>query len=86
MVYSRYYKVEIIYYQNSHKINCYYQKEDNKEEDYIDFTFVFKFLYNENDYIRSGNQGYIKGKPLLIGEIININVAKYENDFVFPID
>ena len=80
-------KVEIIYFQvdGNYKINHYYE-DINPNDVYIDFTFVVTFLKNESDYIRNGNPGYIKGKPLLIGEEDNKNFKKYKNDIVFPID
>ena len=81
-------KVEITYFQiNSHHVIKHYYEEVSENEDYIDFIFVVKFLYNnETDYIRSGNPGYIKGKPLLIVEEANKKIEKYENDIVFPIN
>ena len=81
-------KVEIIYYEeeNTYYTRFYYinQNYDN----YVDFIYIFKFLYNETDYINSGSPGYIKGKPILIGEKSDTEniIKKYENDAVFPID
>ena len=78
-------KVEIIYYEeeNTYYTRFYYinQNYDN----YVDFTYIFKFLYNKTDYINSGSPGYIKGKPILIGEGGD-KIEKYENDAVFPMD
>ena len=80
-------KVEITYKNDgSYTIHHYYEEIGS---DYIDFIFIVKFLKDDNDYKRSGNPGYIKGKPILIGIKNNNNdkiIDKYKDDFVFPIE
>ncbi len=83
-------KIEIIYYDNVDMpiIKHYYENVDTPTSNtfYQDLTFVVKFLKDENDYKKSGNPGYIKGKPLLILEKNEDKFYKYNNDKVFPID
>lgn len=83
-------KIEIIYYDNVDKpiINHYYESVDTPIPNtfYQDLTFVVKFLKDKNDYKKSGNPGYIKGKHLLILEKNGNSYYKYTNDKVFPID
>ena len=85
-------KVEIIYRENREDSpfkNLYYENGNNEDEDgYRDLTYIVKFLNNDEDYTRSGNPGYIKGKPLLIGfkeKGDNGIYSLYRNDSVFPI-
>jgi len=79
-------KIEIIYRENIPYKNLYYENDEN-QEDYKDLTYIVKFLNNNEDFTRSGNPGYIKGKPLLIGqkERSNGNNQLYKNGAVFPI-
>ena len=73
-------KVEIYYFGNTVRINRYFTTNDMPN---YDFTLVVKFYSNENDYHKSGNPGYIKGKPILI----NRNRRElFRNDIVFPIE
>ena len=78
-------KVEIFRYgKDKNTTNTYYEKTNG---DYQDFTFVIKNFEDENDYHKSGNPGYIKGKPILIGEKGEDNyIQKFKYDIVFPID
>ena len=83
-------KIEITYYLNfennmEYIIEFYY--ENGERNGFKDLTFIVKYLNDKNDYIRSGNPGYIKGKPLLISlKFNNTMFEKYKNDAVFPID
>lgn len=92
-------KVEIFYYDddaNNCEVKAYYENYENNN--FQDLTFIIKFFTDHNDYQKSGNPGYIKGNPLLIGEKINLrsqtessddNFIFYEksnNDIIFPID
>ena len=79
-------KVEIFYFKNdSFTINYFY--EENKNNDYQDFTLTVKFLKDDRDYPKSGNPGYIKGKQILIGKQIDNNINYYYYyDYIFPID
>ena len=74
-------------YPSSFK-NFYIANINDDGDGYKDFTYIVKFLYNQTDYINSGSPGYIKGKPILIGEKLDTEniIKKYENDAVFPID
>ena len=78
-------KMEIFIYGPDENItNIYYDQVDNE---YQDFTFVIKIFTDKNDFHKSGNPGYIKGKPILIGEKGNENyIKKFKNDIVFPIN
>ena len=79
-------KIEIIYYLNDGpRLFLYY--ENRNGEEFRDLTYIVKFLGSRNDYTKSGNPGYIKGKPLLIGqkERSNGNNQLYKNGAVFPI-
>ena len=88
-------KVEIFYYQNDIYINHYYENHENNNMDYLDFTLIIKFLNDQYDYPKSGNPGYIKGKPLLMG-LYNSEIReeseqlkyyiKSKSDIIFPID
>ena len=86
-------KVEIFYYQNDISINHYYVNI-NTDNVNLDFTLIIKFLNDQYDYPKSGNPGYIKGKPLLMGlyksetrEESELNYYdKSNNDIIFPID
>ena len=85
-------KVEIFYYQNDISINHYYENINDNVN--LDFTLIIKFLNDQYDYQKSGNPGYIKGKPLLMGlynsetrEESELNYYnKSKNDIIFPID
>jgi hypothetical protein len=81
-------KIEIIYsnHNGDHRINRYYENTRN-DYDYQDLTFIVKFLNSIENYKKSGNPGYIKGKPLLIGiKEGNTKQKKFKNDAVFPIE
>jgi len=80
-------KLEIFYFSDSdhYEINYYYEKK--KDNAYQDFTFVIKNFYDKYDFHKSGNPGYIKGKPILIGEKEEnaFRIKKFMNDIVFPV-
>ena len=78
-------KLEIFYLNEDKKyeINYYLVKNDNNN-DYQDFTFVIKNLENKTDFHKSGNPGYIKGKPILMGQKEEKSIHKFRNDAVFP--
>ena len=81
-------KVEIFYFKDDNfNINYFYEKK-NDDNNYQDFTLAIKFLKDVNDYPKSGNPGYIKGKQILIGKKIGENQNYYYNyyDYIFPID
>lgn len=65
-------KIEIIYYLDSNQTFIYRYFEENHDE-FQDLTLKVMFLKNESDYPRSGNPGYIKGKPLLFNEKNNFS-------------
>ena len=61
-------KIEIICYDNTTcKIYRYFENS-NSDSHFQDLTFEVIFLNNEYDFPRSGNRGYIKGKPLLFNK------------------
>ena len=73
-----------IYGPDENITNIYYDQVNNE---YQDFTFVIKIFTDKNDFHKSGNPGYIKGKPILIGQKGNENyIKKFKNDIVFPIN
>lgn len=78
-------KMEIFYYlnENDNDIKCYYEKSDT----YQDFTFVIKHFKDRKDLHKSGNPGYIKGKPILIGNLENSNsyISQFRDGIVFPL-
>jgi hypothetical protein len=79
-------KLEIFYLSetNNYEIN-YYLEYKNNIDDYQDFTFVIKNFQNKKDFHKSGNPGYIKGKPILIGQNEGNKILKFRNDIVFPV-
>ena len=79
-------KIEILYFLDTNSTNITHYYINNTNNDTVqDLTLVIRFLKNESDYPRSGNPGYIKGKPLLIKQQINSsNLYKIYN--ILPID
>jgi len=77
-------KLEMFYFHDnkSYMINRYYDKEEDESQD---FTLVIKNFENEYDFHKSGNPGYIKGKPILVGQEGKNSFKKFKNDIVFPI-
>ena len=79
-------KIERIYYvkNNSYDTFLYYEDIDRDNTKlYQDLTIIVKFLEDTDDYTRSGNPGYIKGKPILVG-LEGSNRTQYKNDATFP--
>jgi len=82
-------KMEIFDYGNedNYTINCYYENNNNN---YQDFTFVIKHFESKEDFHKSGNPGYIKGKPILMGtlrEESNKNyISLFREGIVFPLE
>jgi len=78
-------KMEIFYFDDtkSYDINYYYQKKED-DDVYQDFTFIIKNFDNNKDFHKSGNPGYIKGKPILIGQEGTNSISKFRDDIVFP--
>ena len=81
-------KLEIFYLSETknYEINYYLEYKNNINVPQ-DFTFVIKNFQNEKDFHKSGNPGYIKGKPILIGQRDEENkrIKKFRNDIVFPV-
>ena len=79
-------KIEILYFLDTNSTNITHYYINNANNDIAqDLTLVIRFLKNESDYPRSGNPGYIKGKPLLIKQqISSSNLYKIYN--ILPID
>ena len=79
-------KLEIFYFDDTKKyeINYYYQKKV-EDDAYQDFTFIIKNFDNNKDFHKSGNPGYIKGKPILIGLKGTNSISKFRNDIAFPV-
>lgn len=59
-------KIEITFYVENGDYLCNHYYNNDEIGNYRDFSFVVKFLKNTDDYIKSGNPGYIKGKPLIL--------------------
>jgi hypothetical protein len=78
-------KLEIFYLNEEKKYKINYYLEYKTDNDYQDLTFVIKNLKNEKDFHKSGNPGYIKGKPILIGQKGEKKISKFINDIVFPV-
>ena len=78
-------KIEIIYYNDGTVPGISYYYENNVATEYQDLTFIVKFLSHSKDYKKSGNPGYIKGKPLLMIYNDNDGNHKFKEDAVFPI-
>ena len=86
-------KVEIIFYNEpktnaennislcDYKINRYYSSNSDNDI-FFDLTVEVKFLNNSKDFKKSGNYGYIKGKPIIIVKENNT----YLNGAVFPLE
>ena len=85
-------KIEIIYYNNASQyvINHYYTENNENSGNFYDLTFVVRFLKDLADYPKSGNPGYIKGKPILIkGNLIHENDNNtdwYSIYSIFPLE
>jgi hypothetical protein len=81
-------KLEIFYLSetNTYEINYYLEYKTNIDDDQ-EFAFVIKKFQNKKDFHKSGNPGYIKGKPILIGQRDEENkrIKKFRNDIVFPV-
>ena len=77
-------KIEIIFFldNNTTNISLYYNENN---EAFQDLTMEVRFLRNQSDYPRSGNPGYIKGKPILFRQEIN-PPNKYKIYNILPID
>ena len=82
-------KVEILYYNTgendnnySCKINHYF---DTKSETFKDLIVEIKFFKDKYDYKKSGNYGYIKGKPIIFISQTEPENQLFLNGFVFPL-
>ena len=78
-------KIEILHFLDNNSTNITHYYINNTNNDIVqDLTVVITFLRNESDYPRSGNPGYIKGKPLLIKQqlykILPIDAENCNND------
>ena len=74
-------KMEVFFFGEDIKINCY--SESKNRTDYQDFTLVIKYYQNESDFHKSGNPGYIKGKPILMGTYDNNYISQFREGIVF---
>ena len=79
-------KMEIFYFDDTknYEINYYYEKKEDNDV-YRDFTFIIKNFENNTDFHKSGNPGYIKGKPILMGREGTNSILKFRDDITFPV-
>ena len=82
-------KMEIFDYGNESDINYYFETNNNNNK-YQDFTFVIKHFENREDFHKSGNPGYIKGKPILIGTLEGTSnngyISLFREGIIFPLE
>ena len=76
-------KMEVIFNGEEVKINYY--SETKNTTNYQDFTLVIKYYQSDSDIHKSGNPGYIKGKPILMGTYKNNNnyISQFREGIVF---
>ena len=90
-------RVEIIFYncskneENSeddhlceYEVNHYYDNLNGNT--FLDLTVEVKFLNNRTDFKKSGNYGYIKGKPIIVYQENNTEYNLYINGAIFPLE
>ena len=74
-------KMEVFFFGEDIKINCYLESKGSTV--YQDFTLVIKYYQSESDFHKSGNPGYIKGKPILLGTLKDNYISQFREGIVF---